>query len=119
MAKGKDKINICIDCVKSCGLCSWSANLKPVEGWTATPVRKKYNDTQMMDGFHITACPLFEEAEREIPDTTWTEEELTTLKSLLKQRYRRKDIATAMNKSLDSVNYHITRMRKENNHAPR
>lgn len=63
--------NICFDCAKACGGCSWSAVAadgktllyKPVEGWTATPtkmiVRKDNGDTQEIETYHITACPEF------------------------------------------------------------
>ena len=82
--------NICFDCKKACGGCSWSAvdpvtgkvKYEPVPGWTARKVRycvgysgrkRVYTDT-----YHITACPLFdgdgakEEDEREL---TYTESE--------------------------------------------
>lgn len=61
--------NICFDCTKACGGCSWSAVaadgktllFQPVEGWTATPtkmiVRKDNGDTREIETYHITACP--------------------------------------------------------------
>ena len=73
------KTNICIECEKACGGCSWSAAdpitgkllFEPVPGWTATPVllnlgrhfdgRKSYAQT-----YHITACPEFVPAERKM-----------------------------------------------------
>ena len=51
--------NICFDCQKACGDCSWSDNFEPVPGWTAEKCHYhgvgKYKDT-----YHITACPEFE-----------------------------------------------------------
>ena len=59
----KKKANICFDCQRACGDCSWSeydldrktARLKPVEGWTAKLV--KYQDSGYT--YEITECPLF------------------------------------------------------------
>ena len=63
--------NICFDCQKACGDCSWSATdpntgkpqFEPVEGWTATPVviwteHNKCGD-RPIEGYHITAYPEF------------------------------------------------------------
>lgn len=116
---GKGKINICIDCEKSCGLCSWSANLKPVEGWTATPIRKRYNDNYIVDGYHITACPLFEKATRPERDDLWTEGEVAALKDMMRQRVDRKTIATILNRSVGAVSGRMTQIRKGNKYAPR
>lgn len=75
------KTNICFDCKKACGGCSWSEldpvtgkpRFEPVPGWTAKPARllywvdngtrKRYDDT-----YEITACPLFEPDIREVND---------------------------------------------------
>ena len=63
--------NICFDCAKAGGGCSWSAVVadgktllfQPVEGWTAKPtkmnVRKDNGDTREIETYHITACPEF------------------------------------------------------------
>lgn len=69
------RANICIDCKKACGGCSWSAAdpvtgkllFQPVPGWTAEKVtlklggcgEKKYD--RMAETYRITACPEFEE----------------------------------------------------------
>lgn len=67
------KINICFDCKKACGKCSWSAvdpdtgklKYEPVPGWTAEKVlyvsgwsngKPCHTET-----YHITDCPLFEQ----------------------------------------------------------
>lgn len=74
----KNRANICIDCKKACGGCSWSARdpvtgkllWQPVPGWTAEEVplmlyqsRKGY--TRMETTYKITACPEFERDERQ------------------------------------------------------
>lgn len=68
------KTNICFDCKKACGGCSWSEidpntekpRFEPVEGWTAeeTVLRVYEQDrTRFEKTYHITACPLFERDE--------------------------------------------------------
>lgn len=64
-------MNICVDCKKACGGCSWSRAdpvtkkllFEPVPGWTAEPVicdtGKCRNPT-----YKITACPEFEPDDR-------------------------------------------------------
>lgn len=55
--------NICFDCQRACGDCSWSeydldrgvALLKPVEGWTAELVKYQH----LGYTYSVTACPLF------------------------------------------------------------
>ncbi len=51
--------SLCQDCKNSVGLCSWSAHLIPVTGWTAEKTtlsgyKKRYNSYQ------VTDCPKFE-----------------------------------------------------------
>jgi hypothetical protein len=59
--KRSDKLkneNICFNCKKACGECSWSLNFTPVEGWTATP--SVVNDLgELKNTYHITSCPEF------------------------------------------------------------
>jgi hypothetical protein len=116
---GKGSINICIDCEKSGGLCPWSANLKPIDGWTATPLRKRYNDNYIVDGYHVTACPLFEKTARPERDDLWTVAEIEALKNFMRQRLDRKSIATILGRSVGAVSGQMTKLRKENKYAPR
>lgn len=63
--------NICFDCKKSCGGCSWSAfdpvtgkpRFEPVPGWTAEPVYlnlgRRHSKNIFYNTYHITACPEF------------------------------------------------------------
>ena len=60
--------NICFDCEKACGGCSWSAfdpetdkvRFEPVPGWTAekTLLRGGHSG-QYFETYHITACPEY------------------------------------------------------------
>ena len=63
--------NICFDCARACGGCSWSARFEPVPGWTAEPVKTKYyadhSGPQFTDTYSITACPLFTPDEERRP----------------------------------------------------
>lgn len=69
----KGNTNICFDCKKACGGCSWSEldtktlrpKFEPVPGWTATEtVINMGNSCSKVTSYHITACPLFERDER-------------------------------------------------------
>lgn len=68
--------NICFNCQKACGGCSWTEinpetnkpRFEPVPGWTAKPVllnvgrgTKKGGiiDKCLQETYHITACPEF------------------------------------------------------------
>ena len=71
--QGSGKANICFDCKKACGDCSWSetdpntkkGRFEPVPGWTAekTVLNVGMNGTNrnFVETYHITACPLFEQ----------------------------------------------------------
>lgn len=71
--------NICFDCDRACGGCSWSAldpvtgkpQFKPVPGWTATPVvlNESHNGYEYKYAtYQITACPQFKPTpERNVP----------------------------------------------------
>lgn len=113
--QGKGKPSICIDCEKSCGLCSWSSRLIPVVGWTAKPVKKLVSIDTLVDSFQVDECPLFTPADREeeINQRPWTPQEKAQLKSMMRQRCRRKDIAVVLNRSLSSVNSKITELRRK------
>lgn len=69
---GEDHTNICFDCRRACGGCSWSAAdpetgkplFRPVPGWTAERSflrlnRKSGGGYVFGKTWHITACPLF------------------------------------------------------------
>lgn len=70
--KGKGNANICFDCKKACGGCSWSEldsktlrpRFEPVPGWDAAKTFFK-NGNQKIETYHIRACPLFERDDRE------------------------------------------------------
>lgn len=51
---------LCWDCKKACGGCSWSKNFEPVPGWQAEK-RVLYNAKIPVVSYHITACPEFEQ----------------------------------------------------------
>ena len=63
--QGVSKVSICADCAKSVGLCAWSANLKPVEGWKTEPVKRRGEGGVKIDSVRVLECPLFEIEERE------------------------------------------------------
>lgn len=66
------RTNICFDCQRACGGCSWSACdpvtekplFRPVPGWTAEPsmlypAGGAAKRTSEVWTYHVTACPLF------------------------------------------------------------
>ena len=61
-------ITLCWECAKAGGLCSWSKNFTPVDGWTAVPtkiVASQYGDkSNTIDSYDVYACPEFELMER-------------------------------------------------------
>lgn len=65
------KTNICFDCQKACGGCSWSKKFEPVPGWTAEPVLlnlgKVHSKKRHVRTYHITACPEFVKDEKRKP----------------------------------------------------
>ena len=55
-------MQLCWTCARCVGFCSWSKELKPVEGWTAkcTTLHHSNKAHQFVTGsYYITACPLF------------------------------------------------------------
>ena len=66
------KSNICFDCKKACGDCSWSevdpdtgkVRFEPVPGWTAEKtymlICPRGNEKKWIPTFRITACPEFD-----------------------------------------------------------
>lgn len=71
--------NICWDCKKAVGRCSWSRDFTPVEGWDAENVPYQPWETQSVkyrDTYIIRGCPEFERDEpREISNLMLTHEE--------------------------------------------
>lgn len=65
------RTNICFDCQRACGYCSWTetnpetgkTRFEPVPGWTAEKVLLNvaiYADgVKATETYHITECPLF------------------------------------------------------------
>lgn len=54
------KVQLCWDCKKACGDCSWSdGSFTPITGWVATPVYKAKNKNEIYT-YHIYECPEFE-----------------------------------------------------------
>lgn len=49
---------LCWECAKATGGCSWSASFKPIKEWTVTPVHK-IDAGRQVDTYCITACPEF------------------------------------------------------------
>jgi len=47
---------LCWDCAKATGFCNWSADLRPVKGWTVKEVWKE----QTGKGYLVIDCPEFE-----------------------------------------------------------
>ena len=72
------KSQICWNCKKAYGQCSWSKSFKPVEGWEATPTKILSRDNVKKivietDSFEITSCPLFEDETRPVNSEFFTE----------------------------------------------
>lgn len=67
----ESKTNICFDCDKACGGCSWSEidpatdrpRFAPVTGWTAEKIMLNVgavkNQKRFLQTYHITACPEY------------------------------------------------------------
>lgn len=57
------KTNICFDCEKAVGGCSWARDFIPPEGCTYEPIYDtRKNGGGVMIGAYISACPLFEQS---------------------------------------------------------
>lgn len=74
----RNAANICIDCKKACGGCSWSEvdpstgaiRFEPVPGWTAQKSKllsgsNRDGSGRYVDTYSIKACPLFEQESKE------------------------------------------------------
>lgn len=56
---GKNIQTICWDCAKATGGCSWSDELKPVDGWTAAPCQASQR-FKPYDSYVVIRCPMFD-----------------------------------------------------------
>lgn len=45
--------------------CAWDRELKPVEGWTATPTRLRMLTGQFVRSYIVTACPCYRPVDRQ------------------------------------------------------
>lgn len=79
--------NICFNCQRALGGCSWSKSFIPVEGWTATPTTTSGcngGKVTRIETFDIRACPLFlQDPPRQINYAMISEEE--------NERYNRRE----------------------------
>lgn len=52
-------MNICADCYRTIGTCSWEKNFVPVDGWEAkkTTVMVQYKGP--VESYNVVSCPLF------------------------------------------------------------
>ena len=69
---------LCWICKKAGGLCSWSENFTPVEGWKAEPTKVWVGATSVesyTDSYRVIECPKFELLDtvkyNEIERTKW------------------------------------------------
>ena len=64
----ENRANICFDCKKACGGCSWSKNFTPVKGWLANKTKiRTYKDNieeRYTTSYNILFCPEFEPDEK-------------------------------------------------------
>lgn len=104
--------NICVLCKNSCGLCAWSAKLKPVQGWNAKPIKKRTARGNLVDGFYIIDCPKYEPDKRISTDRQWTSADTVILKQAMKQKVRHKRIAELLNKPLNVIEYRISMLKE-------
>lgn len=62
-----ERQTICWSCRKSSGLCSWSHEFKPVEGWTAKKTKisaqAKKGDERKISSYKVIKCPRYERIE--------------------------------------------------------
>lgn len=56
----RENEQMCWRCKKATGACSWSKELKPVDGWVAEPIMLK-DDEGIIRTYNIILCPEYEE----------------------------------------------------------
>lgn len=58
-------MNICVDCQRPIGFCSWEKNFTPVPGWTATETvilvssPSLWEEARFTKSYDVKDCPLF------------------------------------------------------------
>jgi hypothetical protein len=50
---------LCWKCQKACGGCSWSAEFKPVKGWTAQKTKIRVQSGRHIKSYEIIDCPEY------------------------------------------------------------
>lgn len=55
----KKNEQLCWECKRATGGCTWSDKLLPVEGWDATPTIIKDSEIGEIPSFQIKHCPQF------------------------------------------------------------
>lgn len=92
--KYKDEQQLCWCCAKASGGhggCDWERSGKPIEGWNATHLNRKFqNDSKAIDTFIIRECPEF------MRDTNNASLDGSTFKDI-KVHYTDKGITALMN----------------------
>ena len=104
---------ICWDCKKATGGCSWVDGFKPVEGWDATPT--------VVDGveesFEIKSCPEFEQDDIRIISKTELARLLKTNNNVLNYwligKLKKKKTIKKYNKQLKTLGVELIRYEDE------
>ena len=52
---------MCWTCENACGGCSWSKELKPINGWVARKVRVKNQEGDEYSTYRIIFCPRYKQ----------------------------------------------------------
>lgn len=50
---------LCWNCKKACGGCSWSKGFVPIVGWDATPHITDEDNERPIHTYHVKSCPEF------------------------------------------------------------
>lgn len=67
LIRHNEKKQLCWDCARASGFCSWSKTLTPVDGWEAKPTMIRHmsrggcvnSEERITNSYVVTACPLF------------------------------------------------------------
>lgn len=60
----KHQPQICWECAKACGGCTWSAKFEPVAGWSAVKTavcHVSHGKREWAETYRISSCPEFEQ----------------------------------------------------------